>query len=196
MAIAPHVVKNIYKALSVQELEEKWKVIENKLMNKELFICNFVNEFMNASYDVNEDAMTQAISELLKEKTGKDYFIDSRVSYELFCDYEYRKEQAKKLGIEVNKDEKYIIKFNDIYEYVIDKLKGEISWIEEFKMFFNKLDFVSEDEKLEFLLLIFNDKEDLYLLGNELIKDYDSKKLYEDYMIKCEKFYNSNCLIG
>lgn len=74
MAIGPHIFQEEYKNLSVEELEKKYKELEEHmgLTNKEARIKFMAENFLNNSVS-NYYTEKTVLEEILKMKTGKDY---------------------------------------------------------------------------------------------------------------------------
>lgn len=196
MAYSPRLAKEWYKDMKVEELEEMWNGFIKKETNKELFLKTLVDTFMDASYHTNNSSSKEAVRELLKEKTGRDYSIDNSKTYELECSYKMRKNNAKKLSLEIEeKAEEYLVTFKDVFDYVMLEC-NDFFWVEAFRKFYDKLDFVQEYEKLKLLLILYYDKEDCNNLSKELASSYDIKSLYEKYNKLAENFANKNKTIG
>lgn len=81
MAYSTQMAKNWYKDLSAEELAEKLKDIVNENLyfeTKEDEIKSIVNSYLDVSKDTNVRSSINAIQELLKEKTGKEYEIKTK----------------------------------------------------------------------------------------------------------------------
>lgn len=74
MAIGPHIFQEKYKNLCVEELEKKYKELEEHmgLTNKEARIKFMAENFLNNSVS-NYYTEKTVLEEILKMKTGKDY---------------------------------------------------------------------------------------------------------------------------
>ena len=128
MAIAPSFIIDQYKDLSVEELENLYEIEKKEY-------C-FESKEQQIDYIVKEflypkdDSIKNVIEQLLKEKTGKDYNIEPKT---------------------------YEINLLDIINYVVDSSKDPF-WITTLSNYFQKLNIVSENEKMEFLIELIKDK--------------------------------------
>ena len=78
MAFAPSLAKEWFKNLSIEELEAKYEALKKDYCfnSKEEQINYIIQNYLDASHDVNIDSTKIALEELLKEKTGKEYKIE------------------------------------------------------------------------------------------------------------------------
>ena len=72
MAFSSKMVKNWYKDLSIEELEQKYEEIKSNFYfkSKEDQIRFLLSNYLNVSHNANINATREGIEELLKEKTG------------------------------------------------------------------------------------------------------------------------------
>ena len=139
MAIAPSFIIDRCKDLSVEELENLYEIEKKEY-------C-FESKEQQIDYIVKEflypkdDSIKNVIEQLLKEKTGKDYNIEPKT---------------------------YEINLLDIINYVVDSSKDPF-WITTLSNYFQKLNIVSENEKMEFLIELIQDKKSFNEFTKEII---------------------------
>lgn len=195
MAIRLSVLKESYKSYTIEQLEEKLNYIYNVRLDKNKFIKVLVDEFMNVNYFYTESSSEFVCIELLKEKTGKDYTISSEEFYELKSSYKSRKEHAKRLGIDINKNSELLIDFDDVLNYILETFQDPF-WKKKLKDFFKEVKVKNDEEKLFFLLSLYHNKEEINNFSKELANKYNSKEIFNSYYKKCEEFYHHNKIIA
>ena len=152
MAIAIHVLKKRFKDLSVEELEEKYNELKKDYCfnTKEEQINYIIKNYLNGSIDVNNDSTKIALEELLKEKTGKEYKIEQK---------------------------RFEISLSDIIDFITNT-NGDPFWNTTLLNYFQKLNEISEEEKIRFLVQLVQDNYSFNEFTKEIlknIKDYDHR---------------------
>ena len=166
MAIAPSFIIDRYKDLSVEELENLYEIEKKEY-------C-FESKEQQIDYIVKEflypkdDSIKNVIEQLLKEKTGKDYNIEPKT---------------------------YEINLLDIINYVVDSSKDPF-WITTLSNYFQKLNIVSENEKMEFLIELIQDKKSFNEFTKEIINSQNAFETYEKYKKIAEEYCNTHRMIG
>ncbi len=166
MAIAPSFIIDRCKDLSVEELENLYEIEKKEY-------C-FESKEQQIDYIVKEflypkdDSIKNVIEQLLKEKTGKDYNIEPKT---------------------------YEINLLDIINYVVDSSKDPF-WITTLSNYFQKLNIVSENEKMEFLIELIQDKKSFNEFTKEIINSQNAFETYEKYKKIAEKYCNTHRMIG
>lgn len=168
MPIHKNVYKREYENLTVEELEEIYKEIEQEYQfnSKESQIEYIFSEYLKTkSLIPTYSGEKYAVEELLKEKTGKDYTLQQQI-------------------------------FNLTLEDYIDYLSSQKNFIFDkdiLTLFFNKLEGTPNDDKIDFLILLVLSN-NFYALMKELSFTNEFMSLYAKYTDICEEFYYENAL--
>lgn len=194
MLISPQKLKDEYRNLSVEELQEKYASIVARKTNKENFIADYVENYMDANHTTNNATEEIVVTELLKEKTGREYNIAESDIYDLYM-ADYGTYFGGKIQEEFEKQEitmgNHLIRFNDIFEYV--KNKG-INTNDEniLTNFFANLN-TPELVKITFFLNLYYDQEDYSKFILEASNTTDIETLHQKYD-KLVKTFKANNL--
>ena len=170
MAFAPSLIKEHFKALSVEELEKKYEELKKNYCfeTKEEQIKYIVDNFLDASNGVNTNSTKVGIEELLKEKTGKEYKIEPKT---------------------------FEINLPDIINYVVGENKDPF-WVSSISNYFQKLDNVSENDKMQFLIELVQDRNSFNEFTKEIMNSQNAIELYEKYKKIAEEYRDMNTMIG
>ena len=170
MAFAPIVARSLYENLSVEELEAKYESLKHNYCfnNKEEQIEYIIKNYLNSSNDVNNSSIKIALEELLKEKTGKEYSIQPKT---------------------------FDISLVDIINYVT-KTNEDPFWQEVLTNYFEKLDGISEQEKIDFLIKLIQDENSYNEFTKEILHTENAFELYNKYNEILEKFILMNIRVG
>lgn len=170
MAFAPSLAKKWYENLSVEELEEKYEDLKKHycFSSKEEQIDYIIKNYLNASKDVNTNSIKIALEELLKEKTGKEYKIEPK---------------------------KFEIKLLDIINYITNPSVDPF-WTTTLTNYFEKLNDISEADKIRFLIELIQDKNSYNDFTKEIIQNQNAKEIYEKYKKIAIQFISLNSKIG
>lgn len=170
MAFAPSLAKKKFENLSVEELEKKYEEIKKNYTfeTKEEQIEYMLKNYLNASLNTNNRSTKIAIEELLKEKTGKEYAF-------------------------VPKYQEYNLK--DVIDF-ISKTNVDSSWSTVVTDFFNKIEDISEKEKIVFLFELMQDKTSFNAFINEISESNHYKEIYDKYKQILKKFMASHIRKG
>lgn len=154
MAFAPNLAKKMYENLSVPELQKKYEELKtNYCFNtKEEQIGYIIKNYLNASNDTNNNSKRIALEELLKEKTGVEYKIE---------------------------DKKFEIGLIDVINFVTSP-KIDPFWTHVLIEYFEKVN-VTEDEKINFLIELVQDKVSFNDFTKEVSQQKDANELYDKY---------------
>lgn len=170
MAIAPSLAKKWYENLSVEELEKKYEDLKKHYCfnSKEEQIDYLIKNYLNASIGVNNNSTKIALEELLKEKTGKEYKIESK---------------------------KFEINLLDIINFIANP---NITPFESTTLtnYFEKLNDVSEEDKICFLIELIQDKNSFNEFTKEIIQNQSVKDTYDKYKKIAKDFVSLNSRIG
>lgn len=170
MAFAPSLIINQYKDLSIEELEEKYDELKKNYCfeTKEEQIKHIVDNYLDASHDVNTNSTKVGIEELLKEKTGKEYKIEPKT---------------------------FEINLSDIINYVVGENKDPF-WISALNNYFQKLDNVSENDKIKFLIELIQNRNSFNEFTKEIMGSQNVFETYEKYKKIAEEYRDMNTMIG
>ena len=170
MAFAPSLIINQYKDLSVEELEKKYEELKKNYCfeTKEEQVKYIVDNLLDASHSVNTNSTKVGIEELLKEKTGKEYKIEPKT---------------------------FEINLSDIINYVVGENKDPF-WISTLSNYFQKLDNISENDKMQFLIELVQDKNSFNEFTKEIMNSQDAIGTYEKYKKIAEEYRDMNTMIG
>ena len=170
MAIAPNVVKERLKNLSVEELEAKYEEIKRTycFASKEDQIGYIMHTYLNASRNTNNKSIKIALEELLKEKTGKDYTIEPKY---------------------------FEITVTDIINYITHP-NVDPFWTNTFSNFFNKLTDVDDNDKKKFLFELCQDKNSLNEFSKEIMPTQNPRETYDKYNEIAKQFVASHTFKG
>lgn len=165
MAFTKEIAKEMYKDLPIDELKKEYEIAKKNysFIFKKDFIKYTVDNYLNSSISANDEANIKALEELLKEKTGDDYSVTKNA---------------------------YIIYLEDIINYVADP-KIDPFWTEALYNYFNKLDMITEDAKIDFLIGLYQNKQLFNEFTRDIIKPIDCfdiyckyRKLVKDYLME------------
>ena len=109
-----------------------------------------------------------ALEELLKERTGKEYKIEPQI-------------------FEINLTDV----INTLMNYSEDPF-----WADVLSKYFQKLDNLSEEEKIEFLIQLIQDKNNFNEFTKEITTANNVKEIYEEYKTIAERYCSENRIIG
>ena len=155
MAIAPVLARKWYENLSIEELEKKYGELKKEYCfnSKEEQLDYVIKNYLNASKVTNNNSIKVALEELLKEKTGKEYKIESK---------------------------KFEIELLDVINFVTN---GSVDpfWTITLTNFFGKLNDISEKDKIKFLIELVQDKSLFNDFSKEIIKDFNVNETYDKY---------------
>ena len=166
MAFAPIVARSLYENLSVEQLEAKYESLKHNYCfnTKEEQIEYIIKNYLNSSNDVNNRSIKIALEELLKEKTGKEYSIQPKT---------------------------FDISLVDIINYVT-KTNEDPFWQEALTNYFEKLEGISEQEKIDFLIKLIQDENSYNEFTKEILHTENVFELYNKYNEILEKFILMN----
>lgn len=170
MAFAPSLAKKWYKNLSVEELEEKYEELKRCYCfnTKEEQIDYIINNYLKASKDVNNHSTKIALEELLKEKTGKEYKIEPKT---------------------------FEINLVDIINFITHP-EIDSFWATALSNYFQKLEGISEKEKMKFLIELVQDKNSFNEFTKEIMQTQNNKDTYDKFKKIAQEFISRNSIIG
>ena len=170
MAFAPNVAKEWYKNLSIEQLEAKYENLKHNYYfnTKEEQIEYTIKNYLNSSNDVNNSSTKIALEELLKEKTGKDYSIQPKT---------------------------FDISLQDIINYVTN-VNEDPFWKETLTRYFERLDRIGEQEKINFLIGLIQDKNSYNEFKKEILHTENAIELYNKYNEIVKNFISMNMIVG
>ncbi len=170
MAITPNVAKELYKNLSVEELEAKYESLKKHYCfdSKEEQINYTIKNYLNASNDVNTDSTKIALEELLKEKTGREYKIEPK---------------------------RFEINLSDVINFVASP-NVDPFWTTTLKNYFEKLNDISESDKINFLIELVQNKDTFNNFIKEINSVQDAIEIYNKYKKIIMQFISSNTKKG
>ena len=170
MAFSSSLAKKWYENLSVEELEKKYEELKKNYCfdTKEEKIDYIIKNYLNASNDVNNESTKKALEELLNEKTGKEYKIESK---------------------------EFVISLLDIIDF-ISKQNEDPFWTKALINFFNNLNNISESEKIQFLIEIVQDKNSFNEFTKEILKDVNINAVFDKYQKLAQDYIAKNTLKG
>lgn len=170
MAFAPNLAKKWYENLSVEELEEKYEDLKKHycFSSKYEQIDYIIKNYLNTSKDVNTNSTKIALEELLKEKTGKEYKIEPQ---------------------------KFEITLLDVINFITNP-NVDPFWVTTLTNYFEKLNDISEADKIRFLIELIQDKNSYNAFTKEIIQNQNAKEIYEKYKKIAIQFISLNSRIG
>ncbi len=168
MAFAPNVAKKRFENLSVEELEAKYEELKKKYCfnSKEEQIDHIIKNYLDASKDVNNNSTRIALEELLKEKTGKEYKIEPN---------------------------RFEISLSDIISFITS---ADSFWTSTLSNYFQKLNEISEEEKMRFLIELVQNKESFNEFTKEIIQTQNVRETYNKYQKIAQDFVSMNTRKG
>ena len=170
MAFAPNVAKKWFENLSVEELEAKYEELKKNYCfnSKEEQIDHIIKNYLNASKDVNNNSTKIALEELLKEKTGKEYKIEPNI---------------------------FEISLSDIINFITNPSIDPF-WTTTLSNYFQKLNEISEEEKIKFLIELVQDKNSFNEFTKEIVQTQNVRETYDKYKKNAQDFVSMNKKIG
>jgi len=170
MTFAPSVAKKWFENLSVEELEAKYEELKKNYCfnSKEEQIDHIIKNYLNASKDVNNNSTKIALEELLKEKTGKEYKIEPN---------------------------RFEISLSDIINFITNPSTDSF-WTTTLSNYFQKLNEISEEEKMKFLIELVQDKNSFNEFTKEIAQTQNVRETYDKYKKIAQDFVSMNSRIG
>ena len=170
MAFAPNVAKKWFENLSVEELEAKYEELKKNYCfnSKEEQIDHIIKNYLNTSKDVNNNSTRIALEELLKEKTGKEYKIE---------------------------DKKFEISLSDIISF-ITSADVDPFWTTALSNYLEKLNEISDEEKMRFLIELVQNKDSFNEFTKEIIQTQNVRETYNKYQKIAQDFVSMNTRKG
>ena len=170
MAFAPNVAKKWFENLSVEELEAKYEELKKNYCfnSKEEQIDHIIKNYLNASKDVNNNSTKIALEELLKEKTGKEYKIEPN---------------------------RFEISLSDIVNFITNPVTDPF-WTTTLSNYFQKLNEISEEEKMRFLIELVQDNNSFNEFTKEIVQTQNVRETYDKYKKIAQDFVSMNTRIG
>lgn len=170
MALSPSHFKNKYKDCSVEELEIMFNELrkEVEFKTKKEFLKHYMDNLLYPSKTANLKYESKAIQELLFEKTGNKY--------------EFEKIKFK-------------ITLNDVVDYVGNSEKDPF-FADAIRSFLNKLVDISNNEKINFLMELYQDKESFNEFTKEILKTDDIKETFDKYEKIARDYYKEHRVIS
>ncbi len=170
MAFAPNVAKKWFENLSVEELEAKYEELKKNYCfnSKEEQIDHIIKNYLNASKDVNNNSTKIALEELLKEKTGKEYKIEPN---------------------------RFEISLSDIINFITNP-DTDPFWTTTLSNYFQKLNEISEEEKMRFLIELVQDNNSFNEFTKEIVQTQNVRETYDKYKKIAQNFVSMNSRIG
>ena len=170
MAFAPNVAKKRFENLSVEELEVKYEELKKNYCfnSKEEQIDYIIKNYLNASKDVNNNSTRIALEELLKEKTGKEYKIEPN---------------------------RFEISLSDIINFITNP-DTDPFWASTLSNYFQKLNEISEEEKMRFLIELVQNKDSFNEFTKEIIQTQNVRETYNKYQKIAQDFVSMNTRKG
>lgn len=166
MALPPVYFENKYKDLEVEELEKEYRELakEYEFDNKNDSIKYYLDNLLYTSRNKNINTKRAVLEKLLRAKTGRQY------------------------NFKINK---FNVEPLDIVKYVTDADKDPI-WSIKVNEFFEKLQDVSDSEKIKFIAELYQDKKSFNEFLKEVLKTNNEKELFEKYKVIAEKYFAAN----
>jgi hypothetical protein len=170
MAFAPNVAKKRFENLSVEELEAKYEELKKNYCfnSKEEQIDHIIKNYLNASKDVNDNSTRIALEELLKEKTGKEYKIEPN---------------------------RFEISLSDIINFITNP-DTDPFWTSTLSNYFQKLNEISDEEKMRFLIELVQNKDSFNEFTKEIIQTQNVRETYDKYQKIAQDFVSRNIRKG
>lgn len=168
MAFAPNVAKKWFENLSVEELEAKYEELKKNYCfnSKEEQIDHIIKNYLNASKDANNNSTRIALEELLKEKTGRKYKIE---------------------------DKRFEISLSDIISFITSV---DPFWTTALSNYLEKLNEISDEEKMRFLIELVQNKDSFNEFTKEIIQTQNVRETYNKYQKIAQDFVSMNTRIG
>ena len=168
MAFAPNVAKKWFENLSVEELEAKYEELKKNYCfnSKEEQIDHIIKNYLNASKNVNNNSTRIALEELLKEKTGREYKIE---------------------------DKRFEISLSDIISFITSV---DPFWTTALSNYLEKLNEISDEEKMRFLIELVQNKDSFNEFKNEIIQTQNVRETYNKYQKIAQDFVLMNTRKG
>ncbi len=170
MAFAPNVAKKRLENLSVEELEAKYEELKRNYCfnSKEEQIDHIIKNYLDASKNVNNNSTRIALEELLKEKTGKEYKIEPN---------------------------RFEISLSDIINFITSP-DTDPFWTSTLSNYFQKLNEISEEEKMRFLIELVQNKDSFNGFTKEIIQTQNVRETYDKYKKIAQDFVSRNTRKG
>ncbi len=170
MAFAPNVAKKRFENLSVEELEARYEELKKNYCfnSKEEQIDHIIKNYLDASKNVNNNSTRIALEELLKEKTGKEYKIEPN---------------------------RFEISLSDIINFITNP-DTDSFWTSALSNYFQKLNEISEEEKMRFLIELVQNKESFNEFTKEIIQTQNVRETYNKYQKIAQDFVSMNTRKG
>lgn len=170
MAFSPTMARKWYENLSVEELEEKYEELKKCYCfnTKEEQIDYIIKNYLKASKDTNNNSTRIALEEILKEKTGKVYKMEPK---------------------------SFDISLTDIINFVTNPSIDPF-WTISLTNFLQKLNNISEEDKIKFLIELVQDKNSFNEFTKEMIKPIDAIETYNKYKEIAKAYVSANSIIG
>ena len=170
MAFASNVAKKWFENLSVEELEAKYEELKKNYYfnSKEEQIDHIIKNYLDASKDVNNNSTKIALEELLKEKTGKEYKIEPN---------------------------RFEISLSDIINFITNP-DTDSFWTSTLSNYFQKLNEISEEEKMRFLIELVQDNNSFNEFTKEIVQTQNVRKIYDKYKKIAQDFVSMNSRMG
>lgn len=168
MAFAPNVAKKWFENLSVEELEAKYEELKKNYCfnSKEEQINHIIKNYLNTSKDVNNNSTRIALEELLKEKTGREYEIE---------------------------DKRFEISLSDIISFITSV---DPFWTTALSNYLKKLNEISDEEKMRFLIELVQNKDSFNEFTKEIIQTQNVRETYNKYQKIAQDFVSMNTRKG
>lgn len=219
MAIGPHIFQEEYKNLSVEELEKKYKELEEHigLTNKEARIKFMAENFLNNSVS-NYYTEKTVLEEILKMKTGKDYSnnltdYNEKITLNDIIVYISEGDNSKVSVLNSVIDSIYNDAIGELLEDILSIYAGEvINEVEKINDNNIEIETIAElledrieettlrkilDEKVkEFLLTLYNDKNSYNEFFEEARSTTDYVPLLVKYYQKLHEYRLMHTVIG
>ena len=170
MAFSPNLARKMFENLSVEELESKYGELKKNYCfdTKEEQIGHVIDNYLNASKNTNDNSTRTALEELLKEKTGKEYKIEPK---------------------------RFEITLTDVINY-ITKPESDPVWAKTLSNYFQKLEGISDDEKIKFLIGLIQDKISFNEFTKEIMQTQNIMETYEKYKKIAKEYIIKNSRKG
>lgn len=170
MAFSSSLIKKKYENLSIEELEEKYEALKKNYCfnSKEEEIAYIIKNYLKVSMDTNNNSTKIALEELLTEKTGKEYKMESK---------------------------RFDITLTDVIKFIATHTK-ETFLDTTLINFFQKLDNVTDQEKKNFLIQLIQDKNSFDEFIKEISQTEDSKETYNKYKTIAKEYMQKHKIIS
>ena len=161
MAISPRDYERRYQNLSVEDLEK----LLSSLQDKEEIINSYIRNYTNSGARTSNKIEEKVIVDLLNKKTNSTNYSTT---------------------------DNIVITVDDIIKHILDP--QDPFWINAIKRFIDNLTReipdLKEIEKVNFLVSLYQDKENFNNFTKELTSDYNCVEIYNKY----KELANSYCL--